>query len=278
MFDLYALIIRLTARNSGVLAGSQGQLAHAAFHNILHQVDPALAQAVHDFTGRKPFTISQLQQFGRHRHGKLHIRSGQQGYLRVTLSDPTLFQTFINYFLHNTHNATIRLNAIEFSVSEIISTPDSHALAGYTSRQALFDYWQTVELTPAHQTIDLFFASPTTFSLRSKPYRAFYLLPSADFVFGQLANIWDQLSGQTSAEIIQAYATEWVLLTRHNIRTTAYQIRKNPQIGFEGDVRYEIKDHDNPALIRHLNLLADLAFFTGVGSKTTHGMGQLWRP
>ncbi|MBK8129491.1 MAG: CRISPR system precrRNA processing endoribonuclease RAMP protein Cas6 [bacterium] len=30
-------------------------------------------------------------------------------------------------------------------------------------------------------------------------------------------------------------------------------------------------------MIQHLNRLADLAFYTGVGSKTTKGMGQVNR-
>lgn len=275
MFDLYALVIRLTARNSGILSGTQGQLAHAAFHKLLDEVDPALAQAIHDYNGRKPFTLSQLQQFGKHRKGKLAIKKGQQGFLRVTLLDSTLFQTVIGYFLQNAQRAMIRLNAIEFAVGEVISTPQSHPLAGYASRQQLFEDWQAQPITLAHQKIDLHFASPTYFSLRSRPYRAFHLLPSADFVFGQLAAVWDAMTGQETADAIRGYVNEWMVVTKHNIRTTAYQIRNNPQIGFEGNVQYKIMDKQHLDFIRHLNLLADLAFFTGVGSKTTHGMGQV---
>ncbi|MFO7537877.1 MAG: hypothetical protein R6X32_07430, partial [Chloroflexota bacterium] len=128
--DLYALIIRLTAAHNGRLQATQGHLAHAAFLNIIEQVDPALAQTIHDMNGRKPFTISPLEGFGHGQQGELAITAGQEGWLRVTLLDPQLFHTFINYFLQPQNRATIRLQKQTFHISEILSTLGSHPLAG----------------------------------------------------------------------------------------------------------------------------------------------------
>jgi CRISPR-associated endoribonuclease Cas6 len=50
-----------------------------------------------------------------------------------------------------------------------------------------------------------------------------------------------------------------------------------PQIGATGKITYLLKDKDNHAMIRALNMLADFAFYSGTGYKTTMGMGQCRR-
>ena len=124
--NLYALMIRLTATHNGRLHSTQGHLAHAAFLNIVQQVDPALSAALHDKNGRKPFTVSPLQGFGHGHKGRVDIHAGQSGWLRVTLLDPTLFQTFIRYFLEGRRPPTLRLEQMQFAISEILSTNGSH--------------------------------------------------------------------------------------------------------------------------------------------------------
>ena len=107
--DLYALIIKLTATQNGRLRATQGHLAHAAFLNIVQQVDPTLSEQLHEMDGRKPFTLSPLQGFGHGHKGQLTIGAGQSGWLRLTLLDPQLFQTFIRYFLEGSARPTLRL-------------------------------------------------------------------------------------------------------------------------------------------------------------------------
>jgi CRISPR-associated endoribonuclease Cas6 len=44
-----------------------------------------------------------------------------------------------------------------------------------------------------------------------------------------------------------------------------------------GRVTYHLKDRQNWEMHRQLNLLADFAFYSGVGAKTAMGMGQVRR-
>jgi CRISPR-associated endoribonuclease Cas6 len=275
--DLYALIIHLTAAQTGTLRATQGHLAHAAFHQILHQVDPAVAKAIHDMHGRKPFTISPIHGFGHGRQGRLSIRAGQSGSLRITLLDPTIFHTFIHYFLQGGRQTQLRLDHMHFQTTEILSTPGSHPLAGYTSLAELHTCWEEVALTPAHQTIHLDFQSPTAFSLRNESFRHMHILPDPSLVFGELAGYWDRLTGSDTQSAVRDYATFGVVVARHNIETHMYEYRNSKQIGFTGSVSFKLMDKDSTALARHLNRLADLAFYTGVGYKTTMGMGQVSR-
>lgn len=278
--DLYALIIRLAAVRGGGLRATQGHLAHAAFLDMLRAVDPALAAAVHDLPGRKPFTISPLEGFGRGRDGRLTIREGGEGWLRVTLLDPTLFRTFIRFFLEGGPRLTLRLEEMEFGVSEVLSTPHSHPLAGHVALAELAERWDDAPLNPAHGDIALCFRSPTAFSLRDPAgrFRYAHVLPDPPLVFGELAGYWDRLTGAATQAEVRDFAAAGVAVARHDVATHMYDYgggRK--QVGFVGRVAFKLLDDSEPALARHLNRLADLAFFTGIGSKTTMGMGQVNR-
>lgn len=275
--DLYALIIRLTATHNGRLRATVGHLAHAAFLNILRQADPALAQTIHDMHGRKPFTISPLEGYGLPHNGQLSIQAGQEGWLRVTLLDPLLFQTFISYFLKGTNKPTIQLENHTFHVTEILSAPTSHKLAGYDTLQTLFDRWQQTNQLTNHQTIPLHFRTPTAFAMRSSPHRQMHILPDPPLVFGQLADYWDNLTGSDTRDAIRAFCAENVVVARYSLETHMYEYRRSKQVGFVGNVAFAILDEAAAEMIQHLNRLADLAFYTGVGSKTTMGMGQVVR-
>ncbi len=280
--DLYALIIKLTAKNAlnkvSILPTTHAHHAHAALFHILRHVDPALSQALHDIKGRKPFTISPLHGFGKGQKGATKIRAGQEGWLRVTLLDPTLFQTFIQYFLHNTHpHPTIRLGTNQFQITEILTTSHSHPLAGYTTFQHLYDHWQNTPANNNRQTIQLQFQTPTAFRLHNSPHRLFHVLPDPALVFGQLATYWDSFTGNETADAIREYASEHVVVARHNIQTHMFQYKKSKQVGFTGEVHFKILDREWGDLCRHLHRLADLALYTGLGSKTAQGMGQVNR-
>lgn len=275
--DLYALIIRLTAAHNGRLRATQGHLAHAAFLDILQQVDPALAAALHESDGRKPFTISPLEGYGQGHQGQLQIQAGQEGWLRVTLLDPTLFHTFIHYFLQGQQRPTIQLDGFTFHISEILSTPGSHKLAGYNSLHNLSEQWETAVPATITQPITLHFRTPTAFSQRRSHFRHMHILPDPYFVFGELAGYWDRLTGASWQEELRDFATRCLVVARHDIASHVYQYRHSKHIGFVGHVTYQIMDTSATPLVRHLQRLADLAFYTGVGSKTTQGMGQVIR-
>jgi CRISPR-associated endoribonuclease Cas6 len=278
--DLYALVIRLTAARDGRLRATQGHLAHAAFLDMLRQVDAPLAERLHSGGGRKPFTVSALEGFGRARDSRLSVAAGQEGWLRVTLLDPRLFATFIGFFLRGNPRVALRLEQTEFQVSEVLNTSGRHPLAGYDSLAGLHDRWEATTLTAAHRLIALDFRSPTAFSLRGGPGtgRRMHVLPDPPLVFGELAGYWDGLTGDDTQAAVRDFAAHDVVVSRYQLATHMGDYGGGRlQIGFAGRAAFEILNPSRPDLTRHLNRLADLAFFTGLGSKTTMGMGQVRR-
>jgi CRISPR-associated endoribonuclease Cas6 len=104
-----------------------------------------------------------------------------------------------------------------------------------------------------------------------------HILPDPPLIFGQLADYWDNLTGSDTRDAIRLFCAENVVVARYSLETHMYEYRRNKQVGFTGKVTFEILDKKAPEMTQHLNRLADLAFYTGIGSKTTQGMGQVCR-
>ncbi len=278
---LYSSVIKLISRHTVTIPRPGGQHAHGAFFDILRQVDPDLATKVHEIAGkskRKPFTLSPIQGLpSKRRNGQgnadtIHLREGWECWLRVTLLDETLFRTFIEYFLNPTSpqkSGEIRLGDAHFLVSEILTTPGSHPWAGFTT---LEDLQKRLD-EPPPGSITFEFYSPTSFHLDNH----IEVIPYPKLVFGSLATAWKNLSGEDLVEAVEKYAEKNLELVLHRLERRAPILSNRSQLGSIGRVEYRFRHPEDSPLARALNLLADLAFYTGVGRKTTQGMGMTRR-
>jgi len=296
MTTLYASLIRLHALRDGCIPQTQGRFALAAFLDIVHQVDPALAVALHDSKNRRPFTLSQLRGLPVPRQGEVRLRAGHECWLRVTLTGETLFGTFIRRFLQGEARPTLRLGEMPFGVSEVLTTPGSHPWAGYTTAEELLNCARDDD------TIALEFASPFGFSLGDNRVE---IAPRPELLFGGLHKKWAQwcarplapgerssLAGVTPpaaqsrlsevhrrglAELPdEPWLREHVLIKAWRVQSRMLRYGPQAQVGSEGNVVFRIFNADAKAR-RMLNALADFAFYAGIGRKTTQGMGQVRR-
>lgn len=273
---LYSSVIHLLNLHSVTIPPPGGQHAHGAFFSIVEAVDPDLSAKLHDLRGkgeRKPFTVSPVMGLPRseRKTSEVYLREGWQCWLRVTMLNEALFRTFIEYFLdvRGKELPRIRLGDAHFAVSEILSTPGSHPWAGFVT---LEDLQRRLD-EPAPASITLEFHSPTSFSLGQH----YELIPYPRLVFGNLATAWKALSGEDLVAAVEKYAEANLRLVVHRLERKPIQLQNHPQLGSVGQVEYQfIRPEDTP-LARALNLLADLAFFSGVGRKTTQGMGMTRR-
>lgn len=271
---LHSVIINLRIAENCTLPTTHGHLLHAAFMDMVRLVNPEPANDMHEANQRKPFTLSPLQNIGHGKQGKINLKQSQKCWFRATFLDTELLQDFTRYFIQG-HN-TLRLGSAHFNITEIHTSPAGHSQAQTTTTETLWSQWELAALDNNILQIPLSFASPTAFSFRGY-VRNMYLLPDPSLVFHTLAGYWDDLATDSQQEHVQQFVTENVAISQLNIRSIMLQFPNSPQIGFIGSVTFTILDESNEAMLRHLNRLADLAFFTGIGSKTPMGMGQLLR-
>jgi CRISPR-associated endoribonuclease Cas6 len=102
--------------------------------------------------------------------------------------------------------------------------------------------------------------------------------PTPALLFGSLAAAWNHVSPQpVDKAAVRAYAEETVVVGLYRMASKMVRYWGQPQIGAVGTVSYLLKDRRDHEMIRALNTLADFAFYSGVGYKTTMGMGQVKR-
>ncbi len=268
----HALVIHLLARNDASLPATQGHLAHAAFLALLDAVDPELARAIHDHQGRKPFTLSPVWGLKPARNNRHSLKAGQRARLRLTLLEPALFHAFIHQ-LFNARNHTLNLGEASFIITEVRGAPQSSPWAGYATPADL------EQQTETGKEITLQFASPTAIAVgraQSGKVRR-ETLPIPRYVWASLRGNWRAFSGQPIPHAFEDWVERNVVASRvENWRTAMFRFRKGMQIGGLGQLSYTALD-DDPDMLHYWNLLADFAFYSGVGYKTSMGMGTVRR-
>ncbi len=273
---LHALVIQLRAVNEGRLPATQGALAHAAFLDLVRAADPALATALHESGTRQPFTLSPLRALPAGEGGERGLLPGQEGWLRVTLLDPGLFAAFLRQLLGGGADLRLRLGDVVFAVDGAFGAPGSHPWAGYQTTGALAAAGQAAA---GRASVRLQFASPTAMNLgkRGAARQRMVLLPWPQYVFASLRSAWNRATGDAIPLDFEQWVAEYVMVREvRNWQTGVYRLKNGVHPGGFGDVTYEALDRE-AEYVGLLNRLADFAFYSGVGSKTTMGMGQVRR-
>ncbi len=264
---LYSIILELGATDTTTIPASMGHQAHALFLDLVRQVDPTLSSRLHNEPEYRSFTVSMLSGVNI-RNGKAFLQMGQPYRLRVTLLDGGhLWQNLSAYFLQ-ANPITLRLDKAEFSLMRVLSTSsaDMTGWAGYAD-------WQTLAATSSRKAITMRFASPSAFSMGD---RRFALFPEPILLWDSLMRSWNRYAPEVlhiDKTTMRDFVTHNVTVSDYNLHTTCLHFPKYTQKGFIGTCSYSIQETSN-ACAPQLSALAEFARYSGVGYKTTMGMGQ----
>jgi CRISPR-associated endoribonuclease Cas6 len=183
----------------------------------------------------------------------------------------------------------VQLGKQSFLLEEVISDPDDRSgWTGFTSYASLVEKVRMLRLGSS-VSIELEFASLTTCSWTNKAYGNYYaMLPLPEFIFPSLARRWQdlappELTGVVQEDRIEQYIREdGVVIEDHDLRSHRLRFVKHPQRGFVGTCKYQLRGPDEAVLgedvltvRQQIILLAQVAFYTGIGYKTAMGMGQV---
>ena len=273
---LHSLVLLLIPRTEATVRATMGDQVHASFLQTVREVDPALSEALHaPEVPIRPFTVSPLWGASRARDGKLHLSPERTYWLRFTVLYSPIFERFMTRFLGGDDRPVIRLGKALLLVREVLTTPEGHLWAGYATWSQLAS-----EARPEPEVV-LDFVTPTAFGFGQKEWgKKIVVLPEPDLVFGSLLRTWNGLAPaplRMEERALMAYLEEHVVVKRiEGLRTRMLHFRRSPQVGFVGRVTYGLMGENEIARLQ-LNILADFAFYAGVGMKRTMGMGQCRR-
>jgi CRISPR-associated endoribonuclease Cas6 len=269
---LRALVLDLTALDDGLLPVLAGELAHAAFYAIVQSVDPALSQQMHDAQGRSAFALSPLYGYWRSPYDrKVKVNAGQQGWLRISLLDDRVFEVFQEHLLHSAL-PTIRLGEVRLAITHVYGAPGSHPWCGFTT----LDELRRVHATPTHWALE--FASPTAirWGEADNQARRIEIFPQPRMAVAGLRSRWDKLTGETWGREFEEWVERNVIVgTVRRWQMESFTYQRQRYRGGVGALEYHVLDAGHADNVAQLNRLLHLAFYTGIGYKTTMGLGQV---
>lgn len=289
--ELFSLLLRLHPCEPGNVSPGAGNHVQAAFLDMVRQGDPALSDWLHIPNQRRPYTVGLLQGFNhltvtqledaRARQQAVPVRPEETYWLRITMLDASIFSTFARSLINNPGGVTVRIGTTNFSISRLLSTPEpdnrQNSWVAYTTFADL-----RAQSLPQRQYI-FEFATPTAFSMGQKRWgKMLHLFPTPEIVFESLAKQWElfaptslrmEKQGMTP-RMFAAWCNEQIIVTSYTLTTSHVPSSKFGLTGFQGSVTYEVKSIPTAPEVQWVASLARFALFSGIGYKTTMGMGQ----
>lgn len=265
---LYSLVLKLKPENESLLSPSQGYYGYALFLHLVESIDRNLSSRLHDGDGPKPFTVSPLRGKFTRAGDQIRLSAKSLYEIRLTILDDTVFSAFLGSLLLKATSAELRLQNSVFNVVEVATTPDK-------SPWALCRQWHELlgQATPQRR-ISLRFLSPTAFRSGGKRNNLF---PQPSLVFGSYLSRWNALNPVKLSLSVLGALDERVIPAQYRLETRILHFNNYQETGFEGVCNYLIDSGMPDEDVLALNVLADFAFFSGTGAKTTMGMGQTRR-
>jgi CRISPR-associated endoribonuclease Cas6 len=304
---LYALLLKLRPIQPGTLMAFSGELVHGAWMRWLREAAPEVATWLHDGNKRRLFTCSSLlfplspQRMQEAERENIHLPlDPERTYtIRITLLLGELFPLFYDTLM-NFHAATmgtrrppfIQIGKQVFLLEEVILDKDNRTgWTGFTPLATLVEQVQAFRLSGA-ENFRLEFDSLTTFNrsnARSRGYGPHYArLPLPQYIFPGLIRRWEDIAPPDLVGVIQKDRIEQyiqddgIIITDYDLKTHHVKFTTHLQPGFIGTCRYQLRGPDEstgpdaPLTIRQqLLLLVRLAFYCGIGYKTSMGMGRV---
>jgi CRISPR-associated endoribonuclease Cas6 len=281
--SLKSVVIVLRALQPYAVKAHLGRAARQCFFALVHQRNSNLVTTLHDGDHDfRPYTVSDVHRASRRRPV---IEEGESVWFRITALDGTIAR-LLTTLAQDCSGTVIELDKARWQVEAILT--DGHPWAAETTWQALGAHH--MQHKPARD-IRFRFVLPVGFRTKGQTMP----LPIPTLVFDSLARRWNTFSGAPLPTLLDAFIDQNISITSYRGETHQITLKEgHPEIGFTGEVTYHITGRNpslekvDPELSRLLqdnftglaqavNLLADFAFYSGIGIKTTVGMGMVRR-
>lgn len=249
---LHSIVIELAAADVGNIPPTLSRGLHALVLKWFAAANPSVAETIH-VSQNSPLAISGL--LGNRRQGG--VRVGDYFYFRICLLDGSLVEPLMRGF-EQSETQSLVLADFPFVLRNMYALPGTHQLAGAADYALLSHPMQVLT------DIEMHFLSPTSF----KQNQGVQTFPLPEMVFNSLHRRWNIFA----PEQYHLPTCDWnALVTAYDLKTYALKMEGGTEIGAQGWVRYRF---NSPETARIATVLANFAFFAGVGRKTAMGMGQ----
>lgn len=274
---LLAAVLTLTPLEAREAPATHARALHAWLLARIADADPALARDLHDGSGPRPFTVSELWGLGRPLDGRVLLDPARAGTCRFTALDRRMADALQRALPQPGETLALGGDAA-FAVASVATTPEQHRLAGSATYADLVQRY-TLSGAEVARSATLRFSSPTLFRQNRREAQLSgreLPLPLPELVFGSYLSRWNAFAPLTLPPDAKRYASECITLGRFALRSRFVSFEsgdKGAGVGCVGRAEYRYRVYD-PYWMRVMNLLAHYAFWSGTGYRTTAGFGQ----
>lgn len=266
---LVAIQVPLTAGQDHELPADVGRANYAEVLNQFNRIDGRLANLVHEGEGAKPLTCSSL--IGPRTNGRsLFVRQGETYSVRLTGLTSEVSQGLLTAF-QESPPAIWRVHGCSFAVTKAVCDAAIDPWTGKTTYGELAA--QPLLDEERNDRLNFIFDSLTAF----KSAGHHFPLPLPEMVFGSLADRWNAFSPVVLSPEMRTFGHESIGISDFNLRSQHLSTKNEGMvIGGAGRVTYRLFTANHNWLAQ-VHMLANFAVYSGVGVKTTFGMGRLRR-
>ncbi len=261
---LGAFVLKLRVIQAGRIPVSHGRFLHAAFLDMVRQIDATLSEQLHN---------DQVKRFS---IGVLSVKNRKQDKGHICLSDGdtatwricSLSDIVTQVCLKITKGVTIRAGKVKFKVIQVAMDPNDHPASMVITTEELL---QRARGLTECKNIEMNFLTPASFRYFDNDYAC----PRPDLIFRALAERWNRMETNPVFEIdkLREVAGLHIIPVSWKGETQRINITAESGItGFVGNFVFSMKTL--PSAYREIFVaLALFSMFSGVGRLTAQGMG-----
>jgi CRISPR-associated endoribonuclease Cas6 len=248
-----------------MLPVSHGAYAFATALSLLLRIDPYFAQEIHDQQKIKPITVGPLTGPFQQEGTNFCLSPSHLFFWRLTGLNQAASERLLCF---SPALGGLRINKAVFKIVQVATQANQHPEAGQDTYASLVSCWTHQKEAPPAFT--LHFVTPTTF--RQGSFEIPFPLPH--LVWGSLLDRWNMFSSSLILDReFKREFEEGLLLANWSGETRRVEMGRRRTVGFLGKFTYRLAD-SHKKLQSLLAMLAEFAFYAGVGWQTSHGMGQ----
>lgn len=264
MATLIEFCTEIKPARTHALPSSTGKSLYSFLLSTIKYVDPSLAKIMHDYNGPKPFTVSRLIGRLKKENGNFFVLEENTYKVRFTSFSDLISKALIEALspIYASREGIILwgedFEILAFSIASlngyppVTTTEDLKAIAKALSSEI--------------DKVEIRFTTETAFRFNDRNL----LFPEPQIFFSSVLKRLKIAGVELTADVDW---TDKVSISRYKLKTSVVNFGKIPFQGFKGTVEYDISKL--PPDIKTEALLLSLALnYTGVGAKTTAGMGQ----
>lgn len=263
--------ILLTPLRDAIMPKYLGEKLHGFFFEILNESGfGGVVSNIHA-QGLRPYSISQLKgRFLQESEGILLQRGREYSFHISSISEE--LSTILSDVFTKLSGSRKTLGRIGFEIFDIQEEKGSPT--SYEEILRRVESWKN----KIPKRVNFEFLSPTAFTIGQRAFGGGgnIPLPMPRLVFGSLSRVWNAFSSVEVDYTTGQKAEGLIVIARHKVETCEpVVLRDSLQIGFIGSCTFEFTKKATDEFRRTISALSILARYSGVGKKTTMGMGEV---